>query len=192
VRGRHRAARIAKRSGDDTPIGISSAPVHPILTDVVSEQHPARGPVMLRSATEHDLPGVVDLTTAFYKEDGFAISPRATVGARLRTFLNQPDASVTVAVTSDATVGFALTTMRLILESGLVAELQDLYVAPDFRGIGVGSALVADAARWARDNSASILDVVIAPNGRDVTHLDRYYASLGFVDERRRLVHLDL
>jgi hypothetical protein len=105
-----------------------------ILTHVVTGQHPTRGPVGLRSATEQDLPSVVDLTTAFYREDGFAIIPRATLDSRL----------------------------------------------------------VADAVQWARDNSAAILDVVIAPNGRDVTHLGRYYASLGFVDERRRLVHLDL
>jgi aminoglycoside 6'-N-acetyltransferase I len=168
---------------------------HGILTDVVSDQNPVLGSVTLRCATEHDLPAVADLTTAFYDEDGFAIVPRAALEARLRMFLSQPDANMTVAVTSvtpDAIIGFALSTMRLILESGLVAELQDLYVAPSYRGTGIGSALVSDAARWARDNAAATLEVVIAPNGRDVAHLDRFYASLGFVDERRRLVHLDV
>lgn len=162
---------------------------------MVGDENPALGSVTLRSATEHDLRAVADLTTAFYDEDGFAVVPRAALEARLRMFLSQPDANMTVAVTSatsDAIIGFALSTMRLILESGLVAELQDLYVAPNYRGTGIGSALVSDAARWAQHNAAVTLDVVIAPNGRDVTGLDRFYASLGFVDERRRLVHLDL
>ena len=163
-----------------------------ILTHVVSDKDPASAAVTLMSATEHDLPAVVDLTTAFYEEDGFETEPQAVLRERLSTFLSDIDASLTVAATSDAVIGFALTTMRLILESGLVAELQDLYVRPEYRGVGVGSALVADAARWARDNAATILEVVIAPNGRDAADLDRYYASLGFRDEGRRLVHLDL
>lgn len=163
-----------------------------ILTGMGSDRNPAQGPVVIRGATERDLPALVDLTIAFYEEDGFAIVPGTVLEARLSRFLSQADANVAIAVESDVTVGFALTTMRLILESGLVAELQDLYVVPDYRGLGVGSALVADAAQWAKDGSATTLEVVIAPNGRDVSHLDRYYASLGFEDERRRLVHLDL
>lgn len=163
-----------------------------IFADVVSDQNSRLEWVTLRGATEHDLPAVADLTTAFYAEDGFAVVHPATLEARLRTFLNLPDANVTVAVTSDAVVGFALSTIRLILESGPVAELQDLYVVPHYRGMGVGSALAAGAARWARDNSAATLEVVIAPNGHDVTHLGRIYASLGFVDKGRSLVHLDL
>lgn len=159
---------------------------------MASDQRSTREPVRLRSAAEHDLLGVRDLVTAFYEEDGFEVVPQVTLEARLRTFLSQSAANVTLAVTSDAIIGFALTTLRLILESGLVAELQDLYVVSEYRGMGVGSALVSDAAQWARDNSAVTLEVVIAPNGRDVTHLDRYYTSAGFLDEGRRLVHLDL
>ena len=159
---------------------------------MASDRHPATGTVTLRSATEDDLRAVVDLTVAFYAEDGFETASRSALGDRLATFLSQPDAGLTVAATRDLTVGFALTTMRLILESGLVAELQDLYVVPEYRGRGIGSALISDAARWARDNSAAMLEVVIAPNGRDVGDLDRFYESSGFRDEKRRLVHLDL
>jgi aminoglycoside 6'-N-acetyltransferase I len=37
-----------------------------------------------------------------------------------------------------------------------------------------------------------MLEVVIAPNGRDVSHLERYYEARGFVDRGRRIVHLDI
>jgi aminoglycoside 6'-N-acetyltransferase I len=153
--------------------------------------HRTPASVTLRSATKDDLPNLVELTAAFYREDGFT-TPQHALGERFSWFLDQADARVTVAATSNAIIGFALTTTRLILESGLVAELQDLYVDPRYRGKGIGSALVTDAVRWARSGSASILDVVIAPNGRDVTHLNRYYAHLDFVDKGRRIVHLDL
>jgi len=134
---------------------------------------------------------LVELTTAFYREDGFATAHQA-LPERFTTLLGQSEANITVAVTPNATIGFALTTVRLILESGLTAELQDLYVQPEHRGRGIGSALVRDAARWARANAADGLEVVIAPNGREVSHLHRYYESRGFVDERRRIVYLDV
>lgn len=145
--------------------------------------------VALRPAVLEDVPSLVDLTTAFYEEDGFAPVQDALPG-RFRAFLDQTEANITVAATADAIIGFALTTVRLILESGLVAELQDLYVRPEDRGNGAGSALVGDAVRWARMNGAGTLEVVIAPNGRDVSHLRRYYKARGFIDEGRRIVHL--
>lgn len=151
----------------------------------------ALGAIALRPAGLEDVPSLVDLTTAFYQEDGFAPVQEALPG-RFRVFLGQPGANITVAATPEGIVGFALTTVRLILESGLVAELQDLYVRPEHRGSGVGSALVGDAVRWARRNDAGTLEVVIAPNGRDVTHLRRYYESRGFIDEGRRIVYLDV
>lgn len=61
-----------------------------------------------RSATEHDLPTTVTLTTAFYEGDGFEIASPAAFGARLGSFLNRPDASLTVAATPDATRSRAL------------------------------------------------------------------------------------
>ncbi len=80
-----------------------------------------------------------------------------------------------------------MTTTSFGLENGLIAELEDLYVAPEFRRGGVGSLLVADAATWASDRGCTQLEVVIAPNGRDVEHLHRYYAALGFADDGRRI-----
>ena len=158
---------------------------------VCADRQLAEEPVTYRPASQADLPDLVELTTAFYQEDGFATVHEALPG-RFTAFLGQSEANITVAVTGNATIGFALTTVRLILESGRVAELQDLYVQPEYRGMGVGSALVTDAARWARDNAADVLEVVIAPNGRDVSHLHQYYESRGFVDEGRRIVHLDV
>lgn len=121
---------------------------------------------------------MADLTTPFYTEDGFIVVHPAALEARLPTFLETPDANVTVAVTSGAVVGFALSAMRLIWESWLVAELQDVYAVPHHRRMGLGSALLADAARRARDNAAATLGVVIAPNGRNVTHLARFQGLL--------------
>ena len=134
-----------------------------------------------------DLPDLVRLARAFYDEDGFVASDD-DIRIRFEQFLATRDSRVVVAHDHGAPCGFALTTIRLILESGLVAEIQDLYVDPAHRRHGIASALIDDAASWARSQSASALEVVVAPNGRDIAHLLSYYASRGFADEGRRLL----
>jgi aminoglycoside 6'-N-acetyltransferase I len=143
----------------------------------------------LRSAGPADLEHLVRLTRAFYDEDGFT-TPTPQIRRNLEALLASEDARIAVAhgTGGAAPVGFALTTIRLILESGLVAELQDLYVVPPERRRGVASALIADSAQWAADRGARLLEVVVAPNGREVGHLFDFYAARGFADEGRRIL----
>ena len=131
---------------------------------------------------------LVGLARAFYDEDGF-VTTTAELTRNFDVLLHAPNAHLVLATVDGGSVsGFALSTTAFILESGLVAELQDLYVAPRARGRGIGTALIDDAARWAQAQSATLLEVVIAPNGREVTHLDDYYRARGFVDEGRRVL----
>ncbi|HKC28536.1 MAG TPA: GNAT family N-acetyltransferase [Jatrophihabitans sp.] len=146
----------------------------------------------IRAAQVDDLPELLRLARAFYDEDGFTTST-AQLEANFRVlFADTDDAQISVAVCGGRSVGFALTTSRMILESGVVAELQDLYVEPAHRQRGIGTLLVDDAARWARARHATLLEVVVAPNGRDVGHLFSYYAARGFSDEGRRLLSVVL
>jgi len=145
----------------------------------------------LRAAVVEDLPELLRLAREFYDEDGFATSD-ADLERNFRALLAAASAHTVLAVRDGAAVGFALSTSQLILESGLVAELQDLYVMPAHRRQGVAALLVDDSIRWAKSHGASQLEVVVAPNGRDVSHLFGYYAGLGFRDEGRRLLSLSL
>lgn len=137
------------------------------------------------------MPVLLALARAFYDEDGFTTSDEQ-LARNFGVLLQSDNAHIAVAVLDEIDAGFALTTTAFILESGIVAELQDLYVAPDARSGGVGSALIADAVEWARAQAATQLQVVIAPNGRDVGDLFRYYRARGFVDQGRRLMAQDL
>lgn len=143
--------------------------------------------VRIRSATLDDVTVLVALARAFYDEDGFATTDEQ-LARNFAVLLRAADAHLVVATSDGPVVGFALSTTAFVLESGLVAQLQDLYVLPRARSRGIGSALIEDAARWAEDRSATLLEVVIAPNDRDVDHLVGYYRSRGFVDEGRRLL----
>lgn len=147
---------------------------------------------LLRAAGIEDLSELLRLTREFYDEDGFATSDD-DLERNFRALLASPEnAYVCLAVVDRSCVGFALTTSGMILESGVVAELQDLYVMPAYRRRGIGDALIWDAVEWATEHGASMLEVVVAPNGRDVSRLVAYYDRLGFRDEGRLLLGLDL
>ncbi len=152
-----------------------------------------RGPdPLLRTAGIDDLPELLRLARDFYDEDGFATTD-AELRSNFRALLaDEASARICLAVGDDSAIGFALTTSRVILESGIVAELQDLYVMPAQRHRGIGAGLVNDAIGWAKTVHASVLEVVVAPNGRDVSQLFAYYAARGFRDEGRRLLALVL
>ena len=143
--------------------------------------------VRIRTATPDDVGVLLGLARAFYDEDGFTTTDEE-LAHNLAVLVRADNAHLVVATDNGSTGGFALTTTAFILESGLVAELQELYVVPAERTRGIGSALIEDAARWAEERSATMLEVVIAPNGRDVSNLFAYYRSRGFVDEGRRLL----
>jgi aminoglycoside 6'-N-acetyltransferase I len=148
--------------------------------------------IRLRSADLDDLPDLLRLAREFYDEDGFATSDEELARNFRALFAAEAGAHICLAIVDGSAVGFGLTTTDLILESGLVAELQDLYVMPAHRGTGVGARLMQDAQRWARDRGAALLEVVVAPNGRDVSGLLAYYAANGFRDDGRRLLSLEL
>ena len=146
----------------------------------------------LRAAGLDDLTELIRLAREFYDEDGFTTS-NTELDHNFRALLaDRSSARICLAVDNGSGIGFALTTCRVVLESGVVAELQDLYVMPAHRRHGVGTRMINDAISWAKAQQASSLEVVVAPNGRDVSHLLSYYSAKGFVDEGRRLLNLVL
>jgi GNAT superfamily N-acetyltransferase len=79
---------------------------------------------------------------------------------------------------------------RLLLEDDPFAELTVLVVTQDARGGGIGSELVAEAARWAR--ARGLARVWVRVNVvREATH--RFYESLGFrLSKQQRIYELTL
>lgn len=144
-------------------------------------------PPTLRAAGPADLATVLPLAVAFYAEDGFATSEHA-LRSNLAALLASPAARVAVVHSADHLLGFAVSTTSFGLENGLIAELEDLFVVPSARGRGLAGRLIADSAGWAREQGCRRLELVIAPNGRDVGHLFDYYLAQGFLDDGRRLL----
>jgi aminoglycoside 6'-N-acetyltransferase I len=141
----------------------------------------------LRPASPVDLAIVLPLAVAFYAEDGFATSEPA-LRSNLAVLLASPAARVAVAHSADQLLGFAVTTTSFGLENGLIAELEDLFVVPAARRRGLAGRLIEDSIGWAREQGCRHLELVVAPNGRDVRRLFDYYLAHGFLDESRRLI----
>jgi aminoglycoside 6'-N-acetyltransferase I len=128
---------------------------------------------------------------ALYAEDGFS-TLRAKLGENLAVLVHSDDIRVMVVEQDGDIVGFASTTLGFGLEQGRVAELEDLYVRPAHRRGGIGCVLIDDSAAWARSVGCRALEVIVAPNGKNVTHLLGFYIRRGFTDEGRRLLARDL
>ncbi|MFI6735414.1 GNAT family N-acetyltransferase [Nonomuraea sp. NPDC050451] len=141
----------------------------------------------IRTAREADLPALLALAVAFYEEDGFT-TPEGDLKANLTTLITSPAARVAVSEEDGRVIAFAITTTSFGLESGLIAELEDLYVAPEARRRGEANRLIEDSRSWAAELGCSLLEIVIAPNGNDVSHLFDFYGKRGFLDEGRRLL----
>jgi hypothetical protein len=97
-----RLIRSTRTSRTPSPCGMRHA------LRVCADGQLAEDPVTYRPASQADVPDLVELTTAFYQEDGFATVHEALPG-RFTAFLGQSEANITVAVTGNATIGFALT-----------------------------------------------------------------------------------
>jgi len=145
----------------------------------------------LRTARASDLGAILELAVAFYAEDGFS-TPRSQLEKHLRHLLVSDAAHAAVVEEDGEIVAFGISTSSYGLESGLVAELEDLYVVPEARRRGLAGELIEDAAGWATGIGAAQLELVIAPNGADVSHLFEIYRGRGFVDDGRRILARDL
>jgi GNAT superfamily N-acetyltransferase len=96
----------------------------------------------------------------------------------LAQMLESPRYLVVVAAAgSCGLLGWAVAERRLTLESGESVEITGLVVAASARRLGVGSALVAEAGRWALGNGFSSLRVRSNVT-REESH--PFYERLGF------------
>jgi len=144
-----------------------------------------------RTATSADADALVALAGAFYAEDGF-VTPTGQLRANLQHLLADGSAYVRVVPSAEGLSAFAITTTSFGLENGLIAELEDLFVIPDARRQGVAELLIDDSAQWARSRGCSHLEVVVAPNGRNVSQLLHYYTARQFSAEGRQLLVREL
>lgn len=130
------------------------------------------GPARIRPGRADDAPALARLCT----ELGYP-STEAQMAERLR-LLEPTDHGLFVAEDPDGELrGVIDVHARVVLEEDPFAELIALVVTEEAQGEGIGSALVAEAVRWARARGLARLWVRVSL-WREAT--PRFYESLGF------------
>ena len=130
------------------------------------------GPAHIRPGRTGDAPALARLCT----ELGYS-STEVQMAARL-SLLEATDHGLFVAEGEDGELrGVIDVHTRVVLEEDPFAELIALVVTEDAQGEGIGSALVAEAVRWARARGLTKMWVRVSL-WREAT--PRFYESLGF------------
>ncbi|MEZ0484835.1 GNAT family N-acetyltransferase [Fibrella aquatica] len=100
--------------------------------------------------------------------------------------LNNPAIRYVVALADNVPVGFVdCHVQQLLHHAGPVAEIQEMYVVPDWRSKGIGQLLIEHVTALARDEGWLSLEVT--SNQRRIrTH--QFYERMGFMNTHVKLV----
>jgi ribosomal protein S18 acetylase RimI-like enzyme len=134
--------------------------------------------IRMRPATDADLPAVLDLYAQPDLDNG-RVLPLDEARAILARFAEYPDYTLYVAEYGDRIVGtFALLVMDNIGHLGTPSALvEDVAVAPEFHGVGIGRVMM-DFAREASRGKGAYKLVLSSNAKRERAHA--FYESLGF------------
>lgn len=135
--------------------------------------------ITLHEAIEADLPAILSLYAQLGEDDGAVLNlaQAGRIFARIRTY---PDYRLYIARRDDRIVGtFALLIMDNLGHQGArSAILEDVVVANELRGQGIGRSMVLFANRLCQAKDCYKL-ALSSNRNREAAH--RFYESLGFV-----------
>jgi ribosomal-protein-alanine N-acetyltransferase len=123
--------------------------------------------IEIRDAVAADLSGLNRLETSAFTSD--RLSPRS-----FRRLIASPSASLRVAASADAVVGYHLVLFR---RGVTVARLYSLAVEVGARGSGLAEALMGDAERLAARRGCRAIRLEVRPDNRPAVRL---YQRLGY------------
>ncbi|QGG95278.1 GNAT family N-acetyltransferase [Actinomarinicola tropica] len=150
-----------------------------------------------RPARPEDLPRIAELAAAVIEEltpmRGGEIWARQTarslpVDGELASALDDPDQLLVVGEVDGTTIGYAAVRIERLRDGGALAVLDDLYVEPDARGVGVGEAMMDQVVEWATAQGCIGIDSVALPGNRATKN---FFESFGLV-ARAIVVHRPL
>jgi GNAT superfamily N-acetyltransferase len=92
---------------------------------------------------------------------------------------------VVVGTIDDVVVGYGAVRIEPLTDGGSLAIVDDLYVLPGARGVGVGEAMMDALIAWSRGEGAVGIDSIALPGMRDTKN---FFESFGLV-ARALIVH---
>lgn len=112
----------------------------------------------------------------------------APYDASLRADLDSPDHGVFAGEVAGAVVGYAVVHAEPLRDGGVLGIIDDIYVEPDARAIGLGEALMEQVERWCRARGCIGIDGLALPGNRETKN---FFETFGLV-ARAIVVHRPL
>lgn len=106
----------------------------------------------------------------------------------LREDLDDVDRMVVVGRIGDDPVGYAVAAVHELADGSGVADVHELFVEPEARGVGIGQLLMQSLVDWAVDRGCVGIDARALPGDRSTKN---FFESFGLVT-RALTVHRDL
>lgn len=103
----------------------------------------------------------------------------------LRSALTDHDHLVVVGAVEEAVVGYGVARFNELRDGGRLGVIGDLFVEPDFRGVGVGEAMMDLLVDWCEEQGCFGVDSVALPGNRPTKN---FFESFGLV-ARAIVVH---
>lgn len=136
--------------------------------------------VSVRPAGPGDVDGMVGLLEALFAIEADFAFDAAKQGAGLKLLLESGRACVLIAERQGRTVGMVtLQTVISTAEGGRVGWVEDLVVAKDCRGFGIGRQLLEHLETWAMRNGLSRLQLLADRNNEPALG---FYERLGWAE----------
>lgn len=142
----------------------------------------------IRFARREDTPTILHFIRALAEYEKLSDAVVATEDqVRQTLFGDSPAAEVVLAYWNDQPVGFALffhNYSTFLAKKGLY--LEDLFVLPDFRGKGIGKALLSTLAKIAVDRDCGRFEWAVLDWNEPAM---KFYASLGAAPVKEWVIH---
>lgn len=148
-------------------------------------------PITVEQASTAEFEAALRLLQRFFIEEGFDTPPEQ-IRVQLAGLLNSRSSAVFLAWQAGQAVGVATVTTTQGLEFGTSAELEDLYVLPEVRGLGIGRTLIAAVNAWCRRQGCTMVAVIVTPAGQAAHDLISYYQAQGFQETGRTMLFYPL
>jgi len=147
-----------------------------------------------RPATDDDLPRLADLARLGIDEllpmkGGDVFVAREARGepleAGLKAALADPDTRVLCGTIDDAVIGYAVARLEDRRDGGRMGVVDDIFVEPEAREVGVGEAMLNDVVEWCRAADCVGIDASALPGNRSTKN---FFETFGFT-ARMIVVH---
>ena len=137
--------------------------------------------VGIRSATRADGGALVSLVEQYWRFEAIEGFDAARIGALFERLAAQPSlGQAWIATVDGQPAGYLLAVNVFSLEyQGLTAEIDELYVMPQYRRLGLGAKLLTMAEKSFREGGCTVAFLQI---GRDNADARAFYSRHGYAD----------